>query len=220
MRSIRASSLRKSGIDFIVALSEGVTAPKHTGRANRVILTFQPMARNISKWICLLTALGGLIATGQVKPKKDPRLVLLISVDQFRYDYLTRYRAEYKGGLDRLLRTGANFVNANLDHYPTVTAVGHSTMLSGATPQTSGIVGNEWYDREAGKTVTSVSDDSVRLVGRAGRCGGVAAPPVGEHPRRRDEARHAGSSQGDRYIAERSCVHSARGPHGRCGLLV
>src|SRR6266700_1788416 len=113
-----------------------------------------------------LIAAGGLLLKSQEKPKaekprRDPRLVLLIAVDQFRYDYLTRFRDEYKGGLDRLLRTGANFVNANLEHYPTVTAVGHSTMLSGATPSASGIIGNDWFDRETGKQVTSVSDDSV-----------------------------------------------------------
>ena len=117
-----------------------------------------------------LIAAGGLLLRSQEKPKpeklrKDPHLVVLIAVDQFRYDYLTRFRDEYKGGLDRLLRTGANFVNANLEHYPTVTAVGHSTMLTGATPQASGIIGNEWYDRETGKTVTSVSDDTERLLG-------------------------------------------------------
>ncbi|MCU1235410.1 MAG: type phosphodiesterase/nucleotide pyrophosphatase [Candidatus Solibacter sp.] len=134
------------------------------------------MTRNTLKYSFVLAGFSCLIAAGQVRPKKDPRLVLLIAVDQFRYDYLTRFRDEYKGGLDRLLRNGANFVNANLDHYPTVTAVGHSTMLSGATPQTSGIIANEWYDREAGKTVTSVSDDSVRLLG--------GQDVAGESPRR------------------------------------
>jgi predicted AlkP superfamily pyrophosphatase or phosphodiesterase len=101
----------------------------------------------------------------QQPSRKDPRLVLLIAVDQFRYDYLTRFRDEYKGGLDRLLKNGANFVNAHLEHYPTVTAVGHSTMLSGATPKLSGIVGNDWYDRETGKTVTSVSDPTTKQLG-------------------------------------------------------
>jgi hypothetical protein len=94
-----------------------------------------------------------------------PKLVLLIAVDQLRADYLTRFRDEFKGGFDRLLRNGANFVNANLEHYPTVTAIGHSTMLSGATPNLSGIVGNDWYDREAGKSVTSVSDDDSEQLG-------------------------------------------------------
>ena len=62
-----------------------------------------------------------------------PKLVLAIVVDQFRYDYLTRFRADFTGGLKRLLEQGAVFTNANYDASPTVTAVGHSTFLSGAT---------------------------------------------------------------------------------------
>ncbi|MBY0504728.1 MAG: alkaline phosphatase family protein [Bryobacteraceae bacterium] len=98
-------------------------------------------------------------------PVRKPKLVVLIAVDQFRYDYLARFRDEYKGGLDRLLRNGANYVNAHLEHYPTVTAIGHSTMLSGATPNTSGIIANDWFDRASGKTVTSVSDDGTKQLG-------------------------------------------------------
>jgi hypothetical protein len=97
-----------------------------------------------------------------------PKLVLAIVVDQFRYDYLTRFRSDYHAGLKRLLTDGAVFTNARYEHYPTVTAVGHSTFLSGATPSMSGIVGNEWYDRETGKVVASVSDDSVKLLGASG----------------------------------------------------
>jgi predicted AlkP superfamily pyrophosphatase or phosphodiesterase len=96
------------------------------------------------------------------------RLVLLIAVDQCRYDYLTRFRSEFSGGLARLLTSGAVFSNAYLDHYPTVTAVGHSTMLSGATPAISGIIGNDWYDRALGRNVTSVSDPATTLVGGTG----------------------------------------------------
>jgi predicted AlkP superfamily pyrophosphatase or phosphodiesterase len=67
--------------------------------------------------------------------------------------------------LNRLLTKGAVFTNANYEHAPTVTAVGHSTFLSGALPCVSGIAGNEWFDRASGKIVTSVSDDSVKLLG-------------------------------------------------------
>jgi hypothetical protein len=80
-------------------------------------------------------------------------------VDQFRYDYLTRFRSEYTSGFKQLLTQGAVFTNANLEHYPTVTAVGHSTMLTGATPSVSGIIGNDWFDRESGKRVESITDD-------------------------------------------------------------
>ena len=100
-----------------------------------------------------------------------PKLLVAIAVDQFRYDYLTRFRAEYKGGFNTLLTRGAVFTNARYEHFPTVTAIGHSTFLSGATPSISGIVGNDWYDREAGKSVTSVSDDTVKTLGGAGEGG-------------------------------------------------
>src|SRR5258708_11795631 len=88
-----------------------------------------------------------------------------VVVDEFRYDYLMRFRADYHSGLARLLNQGAVFTDARYIHSPTVTAVGHSTFLSGATPSVSGIVGNEWYDRTTGRSVTSVSDDTTRLLG-------------------------------------------------------
>ena len=47
----------------------------------------------------------------------------------------------------------------------TLTATGHATLLTGASPSETGIVGNDWFDRDAGKHVTSVTDGAVRLVG-------------------------------------------------------
>lgn len=95
-----------------------------------------------------------------------PRLVLLIAVDQFRYDYLERFGSLFgPNGFRRLLRGGASWVNANYDHVPTSTAPGHATMLTGAYPAETGIVANEWPDRETGKKVTSVSDLTAKLFG-------------------------------------------------------
>src|SRR4051794_32230225 len=116
--------------------------------------------------LCVLAA----IALASAAPKK-PKLVLAIVFDQFRYDYLTRFRSEYHGGFDRLLTKGAVFTNARYEHFPTVTAIGHSTFLSGATPAISGIIGNDWYDRDEGKTVTSVSDSGTQLLGGGNRPG-------------------------------------------------
>src|SRR5689334_17676217 len=101
-------------------------------------------------------------------PAAKPKLLLAIIVDQFRYDYLTRFRTEYHGGFDRLLTKGAVFTNANYIHFPTVTAVGHATFLTGALPSVSGIVGNDWFDREENKHVTSVSDAKATLLGGTG----------------------------------------------------
>lgn len=94
-----------------------------------------------------------------------PKLVLGIIVDQFRYDYLTRFQADYHGGLHMLLTEGADFTNAFYAQVPTVTAVGHSIFMSGSMPAISGIIGNTWYDREEKKVVTSVCDWQEKLVG-------------------------------------------------------
>ncbi|MEO8369755.1 MAG: alkaline phosphatase family protein [Candidatus Solibacter sp.] len=98
---------------------------------------------------------------------QKPRLVLTVVVDQFRYDYLTRFRSEYTGGLSRLLTQGAVCTNANYQHVPAVTAVGHSTVMTGATPSISGIVANDWWDRDDKVKVSSVSDAKTQLLGGA-----------------------------------------------------
>jgi len=138
---------------------------------------------------CALAATALLAAA----PKK-PKLVLAIAIDQFRYDYLTRFRSEYHSGFERLLTQGAVFTNARYIHFPTVTAVGHSTFLSGATPSISGIIANDWYDREEGKSVSSVSDSATKLLGGGG--GGAGSSPhrmlvdtVGDELKMADESK-------------------------------
>lgn len=105
-------------------------------------------------------------STTSSAPSRRPRLVLLIAVDQFRYDYLERFGDLFgNNGFKRLLRDGASWTQANYDHTPTYTACGHSTMMTGAYPSETGIIGNEWIDRETGRRITSVSDGSVKLLG-------------------------------------------------------
>src|SRR5437016_1216624 len=92
-------------------------------------------------------------------PKKV-KLVVGIVIDQFRYDYLQRFADQFvEGGFRRLLDGGAVFANANYIHTPTYTACGHATFMSGSVPALNGVIGNEWYDRETGKIITSTSDD-------------------------------------------------------------
>jgi predicted AlkP superfamily pyrophosphatase or phosphodiesterase len=114
----------------------------------------------------LLAALPSLLAAAPARPAGGaPKLVVGIIIDQFRYDYLTRYRSDYHGGFNQLLTRGADFTNAFYYQVPTVTAVGHSIFMSGAMPAVSGIVGNAWYDRDSKKNVTSVCDWDVKTVG-------------------------------------------------------
>jgi predicted AlkP superfamily pyrophosphatase or phosphodiesterase len=102
------------------------------------------------------------------RPATGPRLVVVVVLDQFRYDYLTRFRTEYRGGLARLLDKGASYSNAYYVQSPTVTAVGHALLMTGAMPSVSGIVGNTWFERRegpAGRLVTSVCDAGAKNVG-------------------------------------------------------
>jgi len=108
----------------------------------------------------------------------SPRLVLLIVVDQFRYDYLTRFGDMFTTrGLGRLMREGASWTDANFDHMPTFTAPGHAVFLTGAWPSQTGIIANDWYEQDTGKKVKSITDDGVVAVG--GRQG-----EKGKSPRR------------------------------------
>ena len=120
--------------------------------------------------LSLLTLAALLSAqSGPRREFKKPKLVVAIAIDQFRYDYLNRWHAEYTGGFATFFKKGAVFTNANFEHYPTVTAIGHSTFLTGATPSVSGIVQNTWFDRTTAKTVTSVSDENTQMLGTTGK---------------------------------------------------
>src|SRR5882672_570114 len=108
-----------------------------------------------------------------------PKLILVIVVDQFRYDYLERFGDLFgSGGFKRLLNQGALFTNANYDYVPTFTACGHAAIFSGSVPAMNGIVGNAWFDRASGKVRVMVADDSAHLVTDKGpsASGGAASP--------------------------------------------
>jgi len=99
----------------------------------------------------------------------DPRLILFVSVDQMRYDYLTRFAPLYKEGFKKLLDRGAIFTNARYRHANNETGPGHSVMLSGRHASSSGIVANDWWDPLLKKTVNVVEDPVHSPVGGPGR---------------------------------------------------
>lgn len=125
------------------------------------------------------TAGGSESAGGAARP----RLVVLISIDQFRGDYLTRFADLFLpaetgaevGGFRWLMERGAWYADAHHDHLPLYTGPGHSVLLTGAPPYESGIVGNSWFDREldGGRRRYCVEDPASPLVGVEG--GGAAA---------------------------------------------
>jgi predicted AlkP superfamily pyrophosphatase or phosphodiesterase len=101
-----------------------------------------------------------------------PKLVVVIVIDQFRGDYLERYRDQFgDAGFKLLLDHGAYFANCNYNYANTRTAPGHSTLFTGAYSNGHGIAANEWWDQKKKRMVTSVEDQDTKLVGVADKSG-------------------------------------------------
>ncbi len=97
-----------------------------------------------------------------------PKLVIILVIDQFRADYLDRYRADFKGrGFRLFLDKGAYFEDCYYDYANTKTAPGHATIGTGAYTDGHGISSNEWWDlsRNKQRAISSVEDDRYRVVG-------------------------------------------------------
>ena len=101
-----------------------------------------------------------------------PKLVVGIIVDQMRYDYLTRF---YNGfgddGFKKLIEQGFNCKNNHFNYAPTSTAPGHTSVFTGASPSTHGIIGNDWYDKEIDASVYCAGDDAYTSVGTSSNAG-------------------------------------------------
>ena len=97
-----------------------------------------------------------------------PKLVIILVIDQFREDYLERYRDDLKGrGFKLFLEHGAYFPDCYYNYANTKTAPGHSTIGTGAYTDGHGIASNEWWDlaRNKDRAVSSVEDERYHLVG-------------------------------------------------------
>lgn len=94
--------------------------------------------------LAILTALSlSLAASDSTPPAARPTLIVMITVDQMIPDYFDRYGAEFSGGLKRFGTRGIFFTDGRQDHAITETAPGHSTVLSGRSPSSTGIVAND-----------------------------------------------------------------------------
>ena len=90
----------------------------------------------------LLAAAAALPAGAQARPRAHPKLIVFLTIDQMRSDYVDRWSGQLTGGLKRLGQHGAFFTNAFQDHGVTETAPGHSVTMSGRFPKGTGILRN------------------------------------------------------------------------------
>jgi arylsulfatase A-like enzyme len=125
----------------------------------------------LTLFLCLCTASWSFGSAYSGRPK----LVVIVVIDQFRGDYLERYRDQFgEGGFRLLLDHGANFTDCNYEYANTRTAPGHATLLTGAYTNGHGIIDNEWWDPQKKAMVAAADDDNTKLVGIAGGAPGAS----------------------------------------------
>ncbi|MBK6291174.1 MAG: alkaline phosphatase family protein [Ignavibacteria bacterium] len=114
--------------------------------------------------------------------QKPPRLVVVVSFDQYRGDYPTSFsRFVGSRGFARMQKDGATFSQCYYEHASNLTGPGHASLLTGCYPSHTGIVGNDFCDIRTDECVYCVADAD----------GAVSAtqlemPTVGDKLRERD----------------------------------
>ncbi len=124
-------------------------------------------ARSASAAFAALVLAAGC-ATPPPAPVEAPRLVVLLVADGLPQRQVTGYRDQLgTDGLNRFLERGAWFANAHFGYANTLTGPGHATILTGAHPRASGIIGNDWRDPATGAIVYCAEDPAHRYLGHS-----------------------------------------------------
>ena len=93
-----------------------------------------------------------LMMTGAVPAlARPPKLTLFITIDSFGSDVFLRSKPKLKAGLGTMVKDGATFPTARYDYAETVTAAGHTTLVTGTNPSRHGINSNRIFNRTTGK---------------------------------------------------------------------
>ena len=124
------------------------------------------ISRRITMYhICLLFTLilaaliSGNSTNAIAQTRQAIKLVLQVTVDGLRADLINRYEKGFgKGGFRFLMEKGTYFTNAHYQYANTETIVGHTTLATGTFPSQHGMVGNVWFDREAGELAYNIED--------------------------------------------------------------
>lgn len=97
----------------------------------------------------------------QVPVHETPKLVIGITIDQLRSDYLEIFQNNFtEGGFKRLLNEGLVYQNVKFDFPYLDDASAIATIYTGAMPFYHGIVGNKKYLADKQQEVFTFSDDA------------------------------------------------------------
>lgn len=95
-----------------------------------------------------------------------PRLGVVIVIDQLSAEAFHARMPKVTQGIKRLTTEGYTFYEARYEAAPTITSVGHATLLTGAYGEVHGITSNDWIDADTGKPCLSTQDATYKVLGR------------------------------------------------------
>ncbi len=118
--------------------------------------------RNRYIYITLLSILGFNAETYAQVIVQAPRLVVSITIDQLRTDYLETYAPLYSNdGLKRLLTDGKVFINGAYNFTPVDRASAIASLHTGTVPYYNGITAEEWLDKQTLRPQNCVRDQKI-----------------------------------------------------------
>ena len=128
--------------------------------------------RKQNLWFAFIIVLGfaslsfiGFEQKNEEETKTSPPLIVVLSIDQMRYDFFERFGDLFQHGLRDLWQKGTIYTNAYHYHAPTNTAPGHATIATGSYPRRHGIISNTFYDPSTKRSKYCVEDALVQIVG-------------------------------------------------------
>lgn len=104
------------------------------------------------KFLLSLAAIHFAAGPAVAQPAPPPKLVVVISIDQFSADLFQQYRPYLTSGIGRLAAEGVTFPNAYHVQAATETCPGHATILTGGFPARTGIIANRWFDLDLSRS--------------------------------------------------------------------
>jgi len=122
--------------------------------------------QEMKKLILIVALIAGAAIQTTFAQEKKPKLFVGIIVDQMRLDYLYRFESKFTDkGFKRLINNGFYNKNTHYNYVPTYTGPGHASVYSGTTPETHGIISNDWYNKTLKTSINCVDDSTVTSVG-------------------------------------------------------
>lgn len=157
--------------------------------------------------------------TGSYKKTEAPRLVVNISIDQLRADYLESFMPLYgQNGFRKLLNNGLVFSNASYSFLPVDRASAVASLVTGSVPYYNGIPSAEWLSRKTLRPMQCVDDQKAMLTPRS-----LAPTPVNIISSTiTDELKIATQKAGKVYSVAKDCDAAiiAAGHAGDCALWI